>query len=205
MVGIAQACSVSYTSGGDVMILENIIPPGLGADCNVTTYENITLIDTAWMTENGLAYTHTIYNLSPGIYSSGIYCNLTYNATVTNIFEGECKFEVKEDGNMIIAFLAGIFIICGALLYIAFGLEKVHGILKLLFLTITIILQIFTGRLIMLAAEGTKYEALSGTLYTTIIWLIRFWVIYLFLYLIYTWLDMMGKIPKGFSLRGENG
>ena len=156
------------------------------------------------MQRNGLAYNYTAGMLPAGIYTAGIDCNYTINSTVTNLFPGECKFTVKDGDDMIIGFLFGIIVLTGALLYIAFGVEKVHGILKILFISLAVFMQIFTGRLIMISAEGTNYAALSLTLYTSIIWIIRFYTVYLFLYFIYSWLDIAGKLPKSLSLK-KNG
>jgi hypothetical protein len=200
---LATACIVQYDSGNNITILENIESKGLGSDCNLTVYNETDDVYSDWMARNDLLYTESVGYLPTGEYTAGIECNYTVNSSFSNSYVGECKFEVKEASDMIIAFLAGILILSGIMLYIAFGIEKIHGLLKLLFITMTIFMQIFTGRLIMIAAEGTDYAALSLTLYTTIIWVIRFFVLYLIVYFIYTGFDMMGKVPQKYSLRNK--
>jgi hypothetical protein len=198
-INLAMACKDVYYADENVTIIDHVLAMYDGADCNISIHDT-GYIQNGTMQSNGTVYTYYAGYLPAGIYGSDISCNVSG----TNL-TGECKFEVRERDEMIIAFLVGIFILTAALLYVAFAVEKVHGILKLLFITVAMMMQVFTGRLIMLAAEGTKYEALSGTLYTSILWLIRFYVVYLILYFIYTWLDMAGKMPGKLSLRSKNG
>lgn len=95
-VGIIFACKQRYDINENVIIIDIIPPDGLGARCNITTYnESIGLINSSIMGMNGLAYSKNLTILQRGTYSSSIICNVSGTT-----FEGECKFKVGDEVRM---------------------------------------------------------------------------------------------------------
>jgi hypothetical protein len=87
-IAIAQACKNTYIVGEKVLIIDKVMLGDEGADCNISIYSNVSLINDS-MVRSGLVYSYTAQNLSVGVYGAAINC--TGNLT------GECKFEVKRD------------------------------------------------------------------------------------------------------------
>jgi len=130
----------SFNVGEEVIIEDTIETAGLSQVCNITIYQNSTLIQTANMTRNGLAYSYNAgiagTDLEEDYYVCAIECT-----PAANPFLGECNFVVE--GRMTIFFIllflvsiviaAGfinhnyIFDIFAGILLILFGLMFLSG------------------------------------------------------------------------------
>lgn len=117
LIQIGISCKDRYDINENVIIIDVIPPDGLGARCNITTYnESIGLINSSIMDVNGLAYSKNLTILQRGTYSSSIICNES-----GTIFEGECKFKVGEDVKMWdIAAIVGMLGIISLFAFLAF-------------------------------------------------------------------------------------
>lgn len=101
---IALACKEIYGPSEEVTVQDVMEVLGEDSDCNITLYKNNTLLVTGWMNQHGLAYFYQFGELAQGQYIANIECNKTINATVTSLFQAQCKFEVGEGGdNMYVA------------------------------------------------------------------------------------------------------
>ena len=117
LIPLAMPCKQRYDVNENVIILDVVPPDGLGARCNITTYnETIELIDSSIMAQNGLAYEKNLTVLPRGTYSSSIICNSSGTT-----FEGECKFKVGEEVKMWdIAAIVGMLGIISLFAFLAF-------------------------------------------------------------------------------------
>lgn len=119
----------SFTLGEEMIIEDTIETYGDGAWCNITIYQNNTLIETAYMNRTNLAYSHNITNLNLTVdyYVCNIECNLS-NST----FIGECDFVIETGDKMILAALIIAPLILGLMFLLgSFFLGKEHNVLKI--------------------------------------------------------------------------
>lgn len=125
----ALAWKDSFTLNEEIIIEDIIESYGEGAWCNITIYQNNTLIDTDYMARTGLAYSHNITNLNLTVdyYGCNIECNLS-NSTFLN----ECNFTIETGDNMILAALIFAPLILGLMFMLgSFFLGPEHNVLKI--------------------------------------------------------------------------
>jgi len=101
-----------------------------------------------------------------------------------------------DDKSVFLTLIVAVIGFCFLLLYIAFNLEKVHVFFKLIILFSVIFIQIYLGSVVINLVSGTIYESVGFVFYNAILWFIRLFVIYIFVYLIYSIFNYFEKIPK---------
>lgn len=124
-------------------------------------------------------------------------CSVDWNTTSVNY-----KICQMEENNMTLSIILAILGFCSLMLFIAFKLETIHAFLKLLLIFVVVTIQIVTGKVILLITSGTTYESIGLTFYVAIIWFIRFFWIYVFIFLVYHTLDYFGKLPTSIKDKG---
>jgi hypothetical protein len=183
---LTMACEVSYGLNDEVTVYDVIENLGDESDCNISLYRNNTLIINTLMNRHGLAYDYQFGELAGGDYVANIECNKTVNVTTSNLFLGQCKFVVEEeDDNMSIAIIVGVLGFTALLLYISFRLEQSHVFLKILIIFVAVFLQLITGSMVVAITEGTSLADAGLSFYVAIVWFIRIFVVYAFVYLVY--------------------
>jgi cytochrome c biogenesis protein CcdA len=127
VVSGALACKSNYMADENVVIYDIIEDLGDTADCNISIYNNNTMIDGAVMLRHGLMYTYDAGVLNESSYVANIQCNKTNNATSYSLFLSECKFTVGEvDGKMMIALGIFVFITLAGFLYLAMYINNIR-------------------------------------------------------------------------------
>ena len=109
-LNIVLACQDSYLTRENIIINDVIVASGLGAVCDITTFDsNSTIINNQTMQQTGLFYNASLGLLNKGNYISSINCDKSGTK-----YYGECSFSVvtEEEDNMISITLFGIFLIC---------------------------------------------------------------------------------------------
>lgn len=97
-IGYSLACEPTYKWDEDVIIEDEIIWFGQGADCNISISLNNTVVQNGIMNMSGINLWYNASRLDPGSYTSGWHCNISSGNTTLALFLGSCDFIVE--GNM---------------------------------------------------------------------------------------------------------
>jgi len=194
-----EGCKPIYSPGETVEIYDAIETIGSGADCNISIYQNITLISSGVMTRTDLAYNYTVGLLNKSQYIANIECNLT-----SSTFLGECKFEVAEDEKVYIAIGIVLIFIMALLLYFGnefkilfFDFEYNKGESKVSVPMLKYLFWVATGWLgmalinVAIVANSNDNAGLTGTLgvfFKSYLWLMyilsAFWLLAIIFYVL---------------------
>jgi len=133
-----------------------------------------------------------------GLYAWTLACN--DNVTITGGYASG-YFSITENGfeddkTIFLPLILAVFVFCIILLYIAFNLEEIHIFLKLIILFAVIFLQIYLGSVIINLVVLTNYTSIGSVFYNAILWFIRIFTIYVFVYFMYSVLKYFETIPK---------
>jgi len=113
LTSYAYACKTEYRTTENVIVEDVIENIGLNADCNITLYNNNTLLSNDIMLRQGLAYNFDYGILNRSAYVSNIQCNLSNSS-----FLGQCNFVVQEGGDTM--YIALGIIMIGIITFILF-------------------------------------------------------------------------------------
>lgn len=165
-------------------------PCTTGATCNITVfYPNSSLyVDNQVMQENSYYHNYTLdSSLVIGDYQALTYCTDGINT-------GSSGFTVKitneTTSTNVLPLVIGIALVIGILLFIAFIVDSKHFILRLLLIIFSFILLILIPRALMVG------DATSTIFYKTLVWLLRLFFTYVFVYFIYEVLAARGILPE---------
>ena len=92
--------------------------------------------------------------------------------------------------------MIGVLALCAFLVYLASTLGQQHVFLKILIYFISIFLLMFYGGGVLILGSSTVHLVATLGLYTAVLWIVRLFVLYAFLYIMYNWLEYLGKLPK---------
>ena len=124
---IVTPCKEVYTLNENVTIYDTIETTGQDASCNISIYFNNTFNQSAWMVQNGLAYSYNAGTLGNGTYVANIECNKS-----TGLYLSECKFSVQDEGgSMYLAIIMGLVLVAGIFLWSTTIMDKKNITMKL--------------------------------------------------------------------------
>ena len=131
-----------------------------------------------------------------GDYSYIIYCENDYQGGMDSIEFRVTKNGFDDDKTVFLTLIFAVLGFCFVLLYIAFNLEKIHIFFKVIILFTVIFIQIYLGSVVINLVFQTIYEPIGLVFYNAILWFIRLFVVYIFIYLIYSIFSYFEKIPN---------
>lgn len=115
------ACKDQYLPNEEVIIEDTIVDFAFGADCNITIYNNMSVVSSGNMTRNGLDYIYQAGILPRGGYVGSIVCNLS-----TVYYYENCNFIVEEGYRMYLALSILMLGGLGFFFYIGYKLQTMY-------------------------------------------------------------------------------
>lgn len=190
LIGIVMACKEVYKPNEVVNIFDEVEESGLGAECNVTLYnETQELYTNKTMQMEDLKYNYSFgTNLSIGEYRARIECHklCPYNANCTNLYLGECNFVIESDGRMEIAIMLVMVGMIAVFIVFTFFFAKHESSLTYFFLLGTFICTAISLNLgWQMARQNTfSYVGVILVAYRVSLWVT--WLLFLYILIILT-------------------
>ena len=92
--------------------------------------------------------------------------------------------------------MIGVLALAAFLVYMASTLGENHVFWKILAYFAAMFLLMFYAGGALILGSSAGHEIATFGLYKAVMWLIRLFVLYAFLYIMYNWLEYLGKLPK---------